>query len=225
MVRRGRGALAERLIREGVGHRRADGLDRPPRERAGVGAPTSAVARAGPPEAEPFERRALRLFERRGATAQAAAVAATARAGAEPRGTDAATGLTPPRWNPRPGADDAARAGRRTADRRRPRRRLRRRRDPARRRDDGDVLGSRAGAHARAGQPPPERPDAQPPDPSASLDAPARPSADIDAADELLDDLDAAPPRKSPSAAGSTADASRPAVLRASERCASLRPN
>ena len=88
MVRRGRGALAERLIREGVGI--AEQTDSTDLRASALVWAADVRRRAGrPAEAEPFERRALRLFERRGATAQAASVAATARPGAEPRGTSA----------------------------------------------------------------------------------------------------------------------------------------
>jgi len=75
MVRRGRGALAERLIREGVSiAEQTDSTDL--RASALVWAADVRRQAGRPAEAEPFERRALRLFERRGATAQAAAVAA-----------------------------------------------------------------------------------------------------------------------------------------------------
>jgi hypothetical protein len=74
MVRRGRGALAERLIREGVSiAEQTDSTDL--RASALVWAADVRREAGRPVEAEPFERRALRLFERRGATAQAAAVA------------------------------------------------------------------------------------------------------------------------------------------------------
>ena len=75
MVRRGRGALAERLIREGVGI--AEQTDSTDLRASALVWAADVRRRAGrPAEAEPFERRALRLFERRGATAQAASVAA-----------------------------------------------------------------------------------------------------------------------------------------------------
>jgi hypothetical protein len=73
MVRRGRGALAERLIREGVGI--AEQTDSTDLRASGLVWAADVRRQAGrPAEAEPLERRALRLFERRGATAQAAAV-------------------------------------------------------------------------------------------------------------------------------------------------------
>ncbi len=78
MVRRGRGAHAERLVREGLSlAEQTDSTDL----RANTLVHTGDVRRfAGrPAEAEPFERRALRLFERRGATAQADAVRAVVR--------------------------------------------------------------------------------------------------------------------------------------------------
>ena len=74
LARRGRAAPAERLVRDGLGlAERTDANDL----RATALAHAADVRRhAGrPAEAEPFERRALRLFERRGATAQAQAIA------------------------------------------------------------------------------------------------------------------------------------------------------
>ncbi|MFL5789866.1 MAG: ATP-binding protein [Actinomycetota bacterium] len=83
MVRRGRGALAERLIREGVGiAEQTDSTDL--RASALVWAADVRRQAGRPAEAEPFERRALRLFERRGATAQAAAVANRLKPAAKP---------------------------------------------------------------------------------------------------------------------------------------------
>ena len=78
LVRRGRGAQAERLVREGLSlAEQTDSTDL----RANTLVYAADVRRrAGrPAEAVPFERRALRLFERRGATAQAAEVAAILR--------------------------------------------------------------------------------------------------------------------------------------------------
>ncbi len=73
LVRRGRGAQAERLVREGVGlAEQTDSTDL--RASALVHAADVRRQAGRPAEAEPFERRALRLFERRGATAQAAGV-------------------------------------------------------------------------------------------------------------------------------------------------------
>jgi hypothetical protein len=83
LVRRGRGAQAERLVREGLGiAEQTDSTDL--RANALLWA-ADVRRRAGrPSEAEPFERRALRLFERRGATAQAASAASALSQVAEP---------------------------------------------------------------------------------------------------------------------------------------------
>jgi tetratricopeptide (TPR) repeat protein len=73
MVRRGRGALAERLAREAVSlAEQTDSTDL--RATALLDAADVRRQAGRPAEAEPFEKRALRLFERRGATAQAAMV-------------------------------------------------------------------------------------------------------------------------------------------------------
>jgi hypothetical protein len=94
MVRRGRGALAERLIREGVSlAEQTDSTDL--RASALVWAADVRREAGRPAEAEPFERRALRLFERRGATAQAAAVAARLQPAAE-RATPTQQTTAPP---------------------------------------------------------------------------------------------------------------------------------
>jgi hypothetical protein len=90
LVRRGRGQQAERLVRQGLSlAEQTDSTDL----RANTLVYAADVRRwAGrPAEAEPFERRALRLFERRGATAQAAAVAAILR----PVNDGSATGSEP----------------------------------------------------------------------------------------------------------------------------------
>jgi outer membrane biosynthesis protein TonB len=71
IVRRGRGALAERLVREAVSlAEQTDSTDL--RATALLDAADVRRQAGRPAEAEPFEKRALRLFERRGATAQAA---------------------------------------------------------------------------------------------------------------------------------------------------------
>jgi hypothetical protein len=76
MVRRGRGALAERLAREGLSL--AEQTDSTNLRATTLLDAADVRRQAGrPDEAEPFEKRALRLFERRGATAQAAAIAGT----------------------------------------------------------------------------------------------------------------------------------------------------
>jgi hypothetical protein len=83
LVRRGRAKQAEALVREGLSlAEQTDSTDL----RANTLVYAADVRRrAGrPAEAEPFERRAHRLFQRRGATAQAAAVEATLRPAAEP---------------------------------------------------------------------------------------------------------------------------------------------
>jgi len=73
MVRRGRGALAERLVREGLSlAEQTDSTDL--RATALLDAADVRREAGRPAEAEPFEKRALRLFERRGATAQSAAI-------------------------------------------------------------------------------------------------------------------------------------------------------
>ena len=75
MVRRGRGAHAERIAREGLGiAEQTDSTDL--RANALVWAADVRRHAGRPAEAEPFERRAHRLLERSGATAQAAALAA-----------------------------------------------------------------------------------------------------------------------------------------------------
>ena len=76
MVRRGRGALAERLAREGLSL--AEQTDSTNLRATTLLDAADVRRQAGrPDEAEPFEKRALRLFERRGATAQAAAITGT----------------------------------------------------------------------------------------------------------------------------------------------------
>ena len=73
MVRRGRAALAERLAREGLSL--AEQTDSTNLRATTLLDAADVRREAGrPDEAEPFEKRALRLFERRGATAQAAAI-------------------------------------------------------------------------------------------------------------------------------------------------------
>jgi hypothetical protein len=75
IARRGRGAQAERLVREGLGlAEQTDSTDL--RANALLYAADVRRIAGRPAEAEPFERRALRLFQRRGATAQAAVVGA-----------------------------------------------------------------------------------------------------------------------------------------------------
>jgi len=99
MVRRGRGALAERLIREGVGI--AEQTDSTDLRASALVWAADVRRRAGrPAEAEPFERRALRLFERRGATAQAASVAARLAPGTAPGRTSPAADATAQRVEP-----------------------------------------------------------------------------------------------------------------------------
>ena len=75
MVRRGRAAHAERIAREGLGiAEQTNSTDL--RANALVWAADVRRHARRPAEAEPFERRAHRLLERSGATAQAAALAA-----------------------------------------------------------------------------------------------------------------------------------------------------
>jgi hypothetical protein len=75
LARRGRTAPAERLVRDGLSlAERTDANDL--RATALVQAADVRRHAGRPTEAEPFERRALRLFERRGAIAQAEAIAA-----------------------------------------------------------------------------------------------------------------------------------------------------
>jgi hypothetical protein len=86
MVRRGRGAHAERIAREGLGiAEQTDSTDL--RANALVWAADVRRHAGRPAEAEPFERRAHRLLERSGATAQVAALAAavTPTIGEQPR--------------------------------------------------------------------------------------------------------------------------------------------
>jgi len=96
MVRRGRGALAERLAREGLSlAEQTDSTDL--RATALLDAADVRRQAGRPAEAEPFERRALRLFERRGATAQAAAIIGALRTNDER--------LAEPEPNPEPEAE------------------------------------------------------------------------------------------------------------------------
>jgi hypothetical protein len=100
LVRRGRAKQAEALVREGLSlAEQTDSTDL----RANTLAYAADVRRqAGrPAEAEPFERRAHRLFQRRGATAQAAAVQAILRPAGDPHVADEGADALPP-------VDDAA---------------------------------------------------------------------------------------------------------------------
>jgi hypothetical protein len=184
MVRRSRGALAERLIREGVGiAEQTDSTDL--RASALVWAADVRRHAGRPAEAEPFERRALRLFERRGASAQAAAVASRLahtpdRAAPTPQPT--APPLEP---GPTPTAPAASPAPDPVAD------------DPAPLPPDGGATRLADEMMAMFSDPEPAQPvveesppevPTQQPDPSASLENPERPSAEIDPADELLHD-------------------------------------
>ena len=184
MVRRSRGALAERLIREGVGI--AEQTDSTDLRASALVWAADVRRRAGrPAEAEPFERRALRLFERRGASAQAAAVAS--RLAQTPDRAAPAPQPTAPPVEPAPEqtAPAASPAADRVVD------------DPAPPPPDGGATRLADEMLAmfsdpEPGQPvleesPPEVPTQQP-DPSASFENPERPSAEIDPADELLHD-------------------------------------
>ena len=203
MVRRGRGALAERLIREGVGiAEQTDSTDL--RASALVWAADVRRHAGRPAEAEPFERRALRLFERRGATTQAAAVAArlapapnpvapppdrTSTPSSEEPPAPAPVAqpdpyVAPPSTETAPAPPDGGAT--RLAD---------------------EMLAMFSGSEqppaptaealtppqAETVAPPTADPVAPPTaevlPPTDQLDAAARPSADIDPADELLDDL------------------------------------
>ena len=209
MVRRGRGALAERLIREGIGL--AEQTDSTDLRASALVWAADVRRRAGrPAEAEPFERRALRLFERRGATAQAASVAARLAPAPNPV-------APPPDRNSTPAPEEpASRRPRRSPTRSprrrspRPRRRRPRRRDTAGRRDDGDVLRVGTGAHARARRPAHGR--GPPPRPLISS-MPRRGRLPTSTRRTSCWTISRRAPRKSPSAAGSTAD--RPASVRA----------
>jgi hypothetical protein len=169
MVRRGRSGQAERLVREGLGiAEQTDSTDL--RANALLWA-ADVRRRAGrPSEAEPFERRALRLFERRGATAQAASAAAAfspvagdqlasgvgvteAPPSAEDVRPDAPVTAGEPQEIAAPAPDQAPGAATRLAD---------------------EMMAMLAGPEAPAD-----------PLPSAPTE---RPSAQIDADDELLDD-------------------------------------
>ena len=186
MVRRGRGALAERLIREGVGI--AEQTDSTDLRASALVWAADVRRRAGrQAEAEPFERRALRLFERRGATAQAASVAArlapapnpvapppdrtSTPATVEPAVPAAETQpepvLAPPIAETAPASSEGGAT--RLAD---------------------EMMAMFSGSEQA---PTPEPLAAPTPEPVApptdQLDAAARPSADIDPADELLDEL------------------------------------
>jgi tetratricopeptide (TPR) repeat protein len=97
MARRGRGAQAERLVREGLGiAEQTDSTDL--RANALLWA-ADVRRRAGrPAEAEPFERRALRLLERQGAIARTATPVAGSSTPAPHRPTPAAdtwSGMAP----------------------------------------------------------------------------------------------------------------------------------
>jgi hypothetical protein len=184
MVRRGRGALAERLIREGVGiAEQTDSTDL--RASALVWAADVRRHAGRPAEAEPFERRALRLFERRGASAQAAAVAS--RLAQTPDRAAPAPQPTAPPVEPAPEqtAPAASPAADRVVD------------DPAPPPPDGGATRLADEMMAMFSDPEPAQPvveesppevPTQQPDPSASLENPERPSAEIDPADELLHD-------------------------------------
>jgi hypothetical protein len=94
LVRRGRAKQAEALVREGLSlAEQTDSTDL----RANTLVYAADVRRqAGrPAEAEPFERRAHRLFQRRGAAAQAAAVQAILRPAGDPPVGDGAGALPP----------------------------------------------------------------------------------------------------------------------------------
>ncbi|MEP6757907.1 MAG: AAA family ATPase [Actinomycetota bacterium] len=111
MARRGRGALAERLAREGLGlAEQTDSTDL--RANALLDAADVRRQAGRPAEAEPFERRALRLFERRGATAQAAAITGVRphEAQPQPKPAPAPALATTATANPPPAAADSGAA-------------------------------------------------------------------------------------------------------------------
>jgi hypothetical protein len=197
MVRRGRGALAERLIREGVGI--AEQTDSTDLRASALVWAADVRRRAGrPAEAEPFERRALRLFERRGATAQAASVAARLAPAPNPV-------APPPDRTSTPTPEEPASSAAETQP------------DPVLAPPTAETAPapSEGGATRLADEmmamfsgseqaptptpepiaPPTAEAPAAPPTAEAlapttdQLDAAARPSADIDPADELLDEL------------------------------------
>ncbi len=189
MVRRGRGALAERLIREGVSiAEQTDSTDL--RASALVWAADVRRQAGRPAEAEPFERRALRLFERRGATAQAAAV--TARLKSAPERTAPSLEPTAPPVEPEPAPMPEAVAPAATDVP-----------DHVATPPDGGATRLADEMMAMFSDPEPAQPTevepkAEPPaqttaelDPSPvqdGLDASERPSAEIDPDDELLQD-------------------------------------
>jgi hypothetical protein len=185
MVRRGRGALAERLIREGVGiAEQTDSTDL--RASALVWAADVRRQAGRPAEAEPFERRALRLFERRGATAQAAAVAVRL-APAPDRSTPTQETTAPP-VEPEPVTTESSDPPipRPVAP------------DPVPAPPDGAATRLADEMMAMFSDPQPAQPVTDDPAPSpvsndapdtgTSFEDPERPSAEIDPADELLHD-------------------------------------
>jgi tetratricopeptide (TPR) repeat protein len=202
MVRRGRGALAERLIREGVGiAEQTDSTDL--RASALVWAADVRRQAGRPSEAEPFERRALRLFERRGATAQATAVAARLTPAAEPSRQTHETTAPPVEPDPTPSQPvapsvDAPATGAEGTQ------------DIVPASSDGGATRLADEMMAMFSDPQPEQQAAEEPSPwasipdrtagsdqppretqppaSANVGAPGRPSAEIDPADELLQD-------------------------------------
>jgi hypothetical protein len=195
MVRRGRGALAERLIREGVSvAEQTDSTDL--RASALVWAADVRREAGRPAEAQPFERRALRLFERRGATAQAAAVAARLKPtpeGAGPKATappvepaapvvDAAAPTPVATSDPVPAAPDGGAT--RLADEMMA---MFSDAQPAQPTEDEPPTATQEPAHQAFFRPQQPEASEQASVPEA-LEAPERPSAEIDPADELLDD-------------------------------------
>jgi hypothetical protein len=95
LVRRGRAKQAEALVREGLSlAEQTDSTDL--RSNTLVYAADVRRQAGRPAEAEPFERRAHRLFQRRGATAQAAAVQAILRPAGDPPVADDGAGAVPP---------------------------------------------------------------------------------------------------------------------------------
>jgi hypothetical protein len=199
MVRRGRGALAERLIREGVSiAEQTDSTDL--RASALVWAADVRRQAGRPTEAEPFERRALRLFERRGATAQSATVADRLRPGPDRAAPSTQPTAPPMEPDPAPIAEDAGPTADATAA-------------PVPAGPDGGATRLADEMMAMFSDPDPSQPatetsaevpttyqsgDSQPvarqplavdlPPTSEQLEAPERPSAEIDPADELLQD-------------------------------------
>jgi hypothetical protein len=180
MVRRGRAAHAERLVREGLSiAEQTDSTDL--RANALLWAADVRRWAGRPSEAEPFERRALRLFGRRGASAQAAMAAAalspvvaeqhavavdvddTSAPAKNVRPPAASEPARPPAAEPQDGAapspDQSSGAATRLAD---------------------EMMAMLAGPETPAA--PAGRADPEPTPP------PERPSAQIDPADELLDD-------------------------------------